>query len=192
MSNKVRAKGAESNRHAPVDIGALIDGAQLPRRTVDLCLRGDLQEEFEDLERQLQEENSRARTSLADGGRAREIAEAMEALREQMVASTVVFRLQALPRGEFRDLVAQHPPRDGNKIDHANGYNVDTFEPVMIRTCLLEPELTDEQWDRLVNKALTTNQWINLAAVAGALNFRRVEIPFSAAASMRLQSSDEG
>lgn len=35
--------------------------------------------------------------------------------------------VQALPRRKFRDLVAKHPPREGNEVDAKFGFNTDTF-----------------------------------------------------------------
>lgn len=176
-----------------VDFDAILDQAKPVEKTVPLCLQGNLVAEFEDLERQLTEAQRQPADSLASGADARRIAEQMETLREQMQSATVVFRLRALPRRDFRALVDAHPPRlddRGETVgDDSLGVNTTTvFEP-LIRACLVEPEVSDGQWDRL-NDLLSDMQFNDLALAAWSVNRGAVNVPFSFAASLLLRNSE--
>jgi hypothetical protein len=108
-----------------------------------------------------------------------------------MAASTVVFRARALPRRQFLDLLLAHPPREDNDRDKALGHNYEAFEPALIKACVWEPELSDEQWTHLLDEVLTANQYGNLYGACQTLNLVKVDVPFSLASSMRTRPSDE-
>lgn len=57
---------------------------------------------------------------------------------------TLTMTFKALPARVYDDLLAEHPPTKKQKDDGAN-HNIDTFAPVLISRCLVEPELTVEQ-----------------------------------------------
>lgn len=171
---------------------ALMSEAKLPARTVLICLRGDLVAEHEQAERDLEQAQRTVGDSLAGGTAVAEIVEQIEALEEQMRESQYPFRLRALPRPQWRDLVAAHPPRrgeDGAIVDTDRpGVNADTFFEAMIRACLIDPELTDEEWKQL-DETLTDRQFDDLSDAAWAVNRREVDIPFSRAASRMRRAS---
>ncbi len=176
------------------DFKKMLADARLPERTVPVCLRGDLVAEWEDLERRLQEAQ-RAATSMEDGGSAA-IAERMEALRVDMRDHTWTFRLRGLPKRQYRELKAQHPPR---KTDDGEVRTEDVFldadldglgEP-LLRACLVDPVLDDADWADLLDK-LTDRQYSDLVGTAIYVNRGGVDIPFSHAASNLLQSSESG
>lgn len=170
------------------DIAAIIAGARLPRRTVPLCLRGDLQAAFEDVTRRLDAPRPAGSDSLAGDPDARALAEQVEMLREQMRAAIVVFTLQALPRLAWAEFTAGHPPRDDHPDDKVVGFNQDTFYDALIRECCIDPQLDSDQWAHLFDN-LTSRQFDDLAAAAWALNRRDVEVPTSRAASAILSSA---
>lgn len=174
-----------------MDITEALAGAKLPEKTVPICLRGDLQAEFERLEAQLVEAQRGTSDSLAAGGRVRELAEQIEALRAEMAAATVTFVLRAVPRRRWTALVAEHPPRDDQQLDRVLGVNEETFTSVLIRECTVDPQMAGEQWDRL-DEALTEFQWQKLFNAAWSLNARDVDVPFSHAASTILRASAAG
>lgn len=167
--------------------------ARPAERTVQLCLRGDLVVEFEELERDLETARKSAGDSLAGGSDVVVVSQQIEELRERMKTATKTFRLRALPRRQWRDLVAAHPPRrgeDGKVVDSdAIGVNADTYFETIIRACTVEPQLSDEQWTRLLDEVLTDRQFDTLSDAAWGLNRRDVEVPFSRAASRILQNS---
>jgi hypothetical protein len=172
------------------DVQALLSQARRPERTVPLCLRGDLQAEVEDLERQLRQAELAVADKLSDGAEAHTLAERIEAIREEMKDSTVVFRLRALPRKAYSDLVSAHPADGDDEVDQAFGFGASTFFPALIQASAVEPELEPEQWDSLLDDTLTSRQFDELVDAVLALNRRPVDVPFSHAASRILQQSE--
>ena len=172
------------------DIAALLAEARRPERTVELCLRGDLQARLEDLERELGAAHESESGVLADGAEAYRIAGQIQVLREQMKDSTAVFRLRAMTRKAWAELVAAHPPARDDEIEQALGYHPDSFFPALIRASAVDPELTAEQWDRLIDDTLTSRQYDDLIDTTLALNRRPIDVPFSPAASRTLRASE--
>jgi len=187
-----------------------LKSAKLPERTVDICLRGDLQAEWEDLHRQLADAEAAAAKDkrLAGNTAVRAIGEQITAVQDQMRADTIVFRMRALGRKGWDALLKQHPPRKDNNEDAQLGYNVDTFMEALIRTCTYSPDdLDDDTWRELLGdndderarleKAgkptedgkLTEWQFAQLQNTALALNVRKVDVPNSFAASRLTQPS---
>ena len=157
-------------------------------------MHADLTAEHEDLERQLAEERTKPRDSLAAGSNAAQLSEQIAVLEEQMHAHTVTFKLQALPRPKWKKLVDAHQPRrteDGGVEDKDRyiGVNTETFFPAMIRACTVEPHLSDEVWDLLFDEKLTDRQFDELSDAAWALNRREVDVPFSRDASRIREAS---
>ncbi|MCG5464232.1 hypothetical protein MED01_002397 [Micromonospora sp. MED01] len=174
-----------------------LKGAKLPERTVDICLRGDLQAEWEDLHRQLADAELAAAKDkrLAGDKRARDIGEQITAVQDQMRADTIVFRMRGLGRKRWDRLMKEHPPRKDNDEDTQLGYNADTFMEALIRACTYSPDdLDDDTWAELLgdDKAdgkLTEWQFAQLQNTALALNVRKVDVPNSFAASRLTQPS---
>lgn len=178
-----------------MDIKALLADAHLPERTVPICLRGDLVAEHEELERRLEEATRRPIDSLEGNGTG-ELVDAITALEERMRASTVVFRLRALPKPVWRELIAAHPPRkndDGDPVpeDAAVGLNMETFWDAITRACLVYPEVDEEAWSLMAGKdgRLTDRQLGQLSDAAWAVNRGDVDVPFSRAASRERRST---
>lgn len=167
------------------DFSAILAGAKLPERTVDLCLRGDLVAEVERLDAELARLQKQPGTSLAGNGSAA-LVEQIEALQEQMREHTYPVRLRALPRQAWRELREAHPPRmdaDGDPVleDRMSGVDRTSFFEPLVRASIVDPELTDEQWAAL-DGAITDRQFEDLTAAAWELNQGAVSIPFSRAA----------
>lgn len=166
--------------------------AQLPERTVSICLRADLADDFEALETRLADVQAKARQDprLNSGGEARQIAEEMEALREEMRDSSIDVKLRALPRKAWAALGKKHPPRSGNEDDTVAGYNMDTFFDAAVRACWVEPadfepaDITD-----LLDNRTTAAQYNELVNTVLALNIRKVSVPFSQRASRTLRET---
>lgn len=173
---------------------AMLGEARLPERTVPICLRGDLAADHEQLERQLAQAEKTGATSL-EGSGAGDLADRILAVEADMREHTYEFRLRALPRARWRALVAEHPPRkddDGGVVDADRiGVNADTFYDAIVRACLVDPELTDGEWETLTG-ALTDRQCDDLAEAAWDLNRRDVDIPFSRAASRMRRTTAGG
>ncbi|MET7395624.1 hypothetical protein ABZS66_19250 [Dactylosporangium sp. NPDC005572] len=173
------------------DFAELLGQARLPERTVSVCLRGDLVAELEELDRQFDEaEQAPAGDGrLTSGAARRRIAEQAAELREQMQQSTVALRLRALARRSWDALVKAHPPLEGNQEHAALGYNSDTFFEALVRASIIDPVITAEQWNQVLD-VLTARQWRTIVGAAQALNVRDVDVPFSRAASQLTQGSE--
>jgi hypothetical protein len=181
-----------------VDVLAIIDGAQRPRRSMALCLRGDLVAEYEDLDRQREEaEKADIGDSLASGGSAAAIVVRMDALREEMKASTIIVALEAMTRREFLKLCSMHPVRrdeDGtpNRDDVNLGVNTESVWGPLIRACWSSPVIDKARMTKLLDEKLSDSQYTGLANLAWLVNRGDVDIPFSYPASMtRRRNSPE-
>lgn len=172
-----------------------LKAARLPERTVDICLRGDLQAEWEDLHRQLAEAEAKAsadkRLNSASKRDVKALAARIEAVEEEMRAETLVFRLRALSKRAWGELLKAHPPRRNNDEDAVLGFNPDTFFASSIRACTYSPDdLDDELWRELLDERLTEYQFAALQNAVMALNVRKVDVPNSRAASRILRTSE--
>lgn len=104
-----------------------------------------------------------------------QIATELDAEREKVKAGAVRIALQGLPRGEYRRILAAHPPRDGEPLDKQVGYNIDTFGDALIQECITattdmggQPvpnrwdawadQMTDGQWEEVFSAALNLNR----------------------------------
>jgi hypothetical protein len=174
----------------------ILEKARPAERTIRLCLRGDLVAEWEMLERDLaRAQATQVGDSLAGTGAA-PIAAAMRALREQMDDATVTFTVRAKTRPEYRAFCAAHPPRKGpdGKVlpEDEEGLDTSTFGFDLVRACVVEPEMTDEQYARLVDTILSDRQFEQLYLAALAVCRGDVDVPFSSAVSMLMSSSGDG
>jgi len=173
----------------PTAFEDLLQAAALPEKTVELCLRPDLVAEVEDLERELRDLRT-STVTMSDRGKLRRVAEQIEARRADMQQASVVFRLRGLNRRDWAALIAAHPGRKDSDVDRKLGYNTESFFPAIIRASIIEPLLSDEQWERL-DAVLPSSQFDALLDAALAVSRRKVDVPFSLAASATLQSSGE-
>lgn len=170
------------------DLSALLSSAALPEKTVELCLRGDLVAQVEDLERQFRDLKTSSQM-MSDAGKKRQLAEQIEALRIDMQQSSAVFRLRGLTRRGWQELLAAHPKRDGEDRDQLLGANADTFWTALVRACIIDPAIDAEQWEQL-DAVLSSAQFQDLADAAMAVSRRKVDVPFSFASSATLASAE--
>lgn len=171
---------------------AMLADAKRPERTVEVCLRGDLAAEHEQLERDLELAQKTAGDSKEGGGLA-ELIDRIDTVETQMRDHSYTFRLRALPRHEFRSMVHAHPPREkeggGRDPEDALGVNRETFFPAIIRAAVIDPELDEAEWTDLLDDKLTEYQFQSLAWTAWHLNDSEVSVPFSHAASLARRGS---
>lgn len=181
-----------------VDIDALLAEASLPERTVSLCLRGDLQAQWEDLQRDLEVARKQPETdSLGDVPATRAIADAIGELEQRMAASTLTLRLRALPQYASKPEVVtwgrlwkQHPvPEEGaDERDRNLGINCASFFPALVKACTVAPVMSPERWDKLLG-VLSDGQYSILTTTAWVLNRNDADVPFSFAASQIRQTN---
>ena len=174
------------------EIDAILDGAKKPETTVKLCLRSDLQAEWEKLEADLQAEDRAETDTLAKSvsKRAKELAEQQIALQAEMQAATMVVTLRAMDRAPWKELRSEHPPRPDSPMDWRLGFNEETFYDALIARSIVDPVLDEARVGKLLD-SLTSGQFDNLANSAWALNRADVSAPFSATAS-RIAASSAG
>jgi hypothetical protein len=165
----------------PLDIGDVIARAKLPEKTLSLCLRGDLQAEWEDLERQLKaEQDGTDDDSLAGSPKVRELADRMGELGKEMAASEVVFRFRGLPAKKYSDLLLKNKAPEGEET--AEGLNWSTWPTALIAAAATDPVMTYEQVEEL-SQVVTARQWDDLYMAAVSTNTEKISVPFSYAAS---------
>jgi hypothetical protein len=208
-----RPRKAAAPKAAPAvpDFEALLAGARLPESSLPVCLRADLQADHEKADRELEALLKKPALKMSGDGRG-ELRQRILDLEAEMKAWTYEFRLRALPKRQWRALVAAHPPRkgpDGEIVPgDGPGINSETFYSAMIRACTIDPVLTEDQWRALIGDTpeeaaereaqglpvedgkLTDRQFDEIANAAWDLNRRDIDIPFSRAASRLNQSSD--
>jgi hypothetical protein len=171
---------------------AMLAEAKLPERTVAICLRGDLVADHEAAERELEVAQKRPADSL-EGNGVGAIVDRIEALEAEMREHTYPFRLRALPKPQFRALLAAYPARrgeDGEVVDsdRFTMSNLDEMLPALVRACTVDPELDTDEWADLEEK-LTDRQQGDLADAAWGVNRGEVDVPFSRAASLAKRTS---
>lgn len=169
-----------------LDIDEVIASAKLPERTLPLNLRGDLQAEWEGLERQLRAEQEKETSddddTLAGNPKARDLADRMEALAAQMRDHQVVFRFRALSKPAYSDLLAKYKAVEGETKNEVDGLDWDVYPTALIAACAADPKMTVVQAERL-SERLTDRQWDELFTTALACNRSEVSVPFSLSAS---------
>lgn len=185
------------------ELDAMIDAAELPEDTVKLCVRTDLQREFEAADARLAAalEADQDADSLGGGGDDIEaLAADVERIRQEMAGFVITFRFRARDKDRWPEMIAMFPPREGNEVDSRYGLNFSGFFTALIHESTVSPAMTPARWTRLLKK-ITDGQWELLTNTLWQLN-RRAELPVpfspaasritrnSAAASKRLSDSD--
>lgn len=167
------------------DFAELRKQARLPEQVVPICMRADLAAEHARLDAELRTKLDRPADSMAGNGAAG-LADRIEALEAEMRESTYDFRLRALPKRQFRELVAAHPPKPGadGKIPEADtmlGVCRETFFLELIPAVVVDPQLDD--WKTFLLEELTDRQYGDLEDACWFLNRDEVSVPFSSAVS---------
>jgi hypothetical protein len=184
-----------------------LEGASKGHRSVDLILDADLEAEWQDLNNSLDEmlRRDEQAASLADPlPNTRAAIERMEELRDLVKASKVTFTFEPLPWTDRLSLQAEHPPREGNLLDRANGYNVVTFIPEVIRRACVSvtdaagdtaTEVPEATWVSLLGPLdppaapkLTMVQINRLFAAADGQNTQALRVPSSARSLLESQA----
>lgn len=163
--------------------------AQRAEKSVEVCLRGDLQAEWERLDKQLRDLHKQPRESLADDGGAA-IVEQMNAIAAEMRGAMVTLRFRALPRREWFKLLTEHPPRDDNKFDKALGLNQDSFFDDVVPKSLIDPQMAKDELAEFLD-LLSGAQYQAITNAVWEINASEVSVPFSPIASRMTADSAE-
>lgn len=187
----------------------ILAAARRPEAPYQLCTRGDLQVQWEDLDRQLREAAEAGPSSIEGDSRV-DISRQMEQLRTEMADSVLHLTLRALHKDAFRDMKAAHPPRkipaeakelgeDATEeqlenaqyqglLDRQVGFNTETMWGPLLRASIVAPDLDDEDLDQLF-EIMTDRQYEDLCSLAHNLNRGEVSVPFSQTASRLTRAS---
>ena len=123
-----------------------------PRTSQVTIYQGDYLDNIRHLERQYEEAlKSEGKTSrmMSEVPASAALAEQHAALVAEAEESAVTITLRALGRKEWRALVADNPPREGNKDDEQVGVNEDSFKDPLIVASIVEPKLSEDDLDML-------------------------------------------
>jgi len=167
------------------DLKALIASAKLPEKTVLLCLRGDLQAEWEEADRQLIAMRAKKSNTLAGNPEEAPLAERIKQLEQEMAESTVTLRFRALRRTAWLEMLAMFPPRKDNAADKSMGMNGPAFFKALIPASLVSPEIEGDDLAELLD-AITDAQYAQIENTVWALNRQDVSVPFSYTASQTI------
>lgn len=162
-----------------------------PECSVTLCMAGTLNARHQALEKALGDELQKPSTSLADGGRRRELAQEIESVTAEMRAHEHTFTFRGLAHKDWSDLTAEHKPREGrNEV-----VNLETFVPACIAACLIKVDGDDATTDvkdveENLFSILNEGQRDELFNAAWEANTGGRSVPFSGLASAILQSTE--
>lgn len=188
--------------------------AKLAERSVQVCLRGDLAAEHDELERRLAAARTEVRTAggeqrgtsqrMGQKSEAVKLAEQLLALRQQMADEMLDIRVRALPRGDVKDpvsgevvregwqtLVRRHPPKPDDEKDVEMGIDFDALMAEATPLCIVDPELDEDDWERL-NNVLSSADYDRILGAVWEVNRSGVDLPKSRLASLVMAESDAG
>lgn len=114
------------------------------------------------------------------------LAEEHDALVAEAEAQALHVTLRALKRSAWKALIAEHPPREGNKEDAALGANEDTLKDALVAASIVSPDLSADDLDDLSDA-----DFDRLYITAFALNRGTVAAPKANLASRMRQESSE-
>lgn len=178
----------------PRSLDDILDDADFAYRDVPVCLKRSARSRWEEAQAKLLEmveliEATRGADGkiMATAGRLaakEDLARQVRALEEEIAENTVTFHVVGMPFPEYNAIMVDHPPREGNLVDRALGYNVATFHPAVVRASIRDPQMSDAQWAKLIVN-LSDGDFDRLANAANDVN-RRLDdgrVPFSQNAS---------
>ena len=172
-----------------------------PERTVQLCTDAALRADWEAAEAALIDARKESvRDRLTGNADVTRLAEEVRRLEDAMRESIVHFRLRALPRSKWAELIAANPPaEDASEADKRFGANMVAFFDAAIPASIVAVtdhagELVefdpDTEWDGLADE-MTDKQHSDFVDAVFVLNRGTVDVPFSRAASVRPPASSE-
>lgn len=163
---------------------------RLRERRIQLCLRPDLIDQWDDLNTELQTlitdtvtkpgrlvgpRNAEAETESEP---VRSKAEQIKALEDEIAECSPWFTIRALPKADYAVLREAHPPRPGNQVDQWLGYDRDAVGDAAVRPCLVDPVFDDESWATFL-ATLTNGEWSALREAVDDVNGVVTDLPKS-------------
>lgn len=177
--------------------------------TIEFCTDLQLRGDWETAQAELIAAQSSRSQRLVDGNLAEAAAKVTD-LETQMAESVLLFRLRAVPRKQWQETVAAHPPRDDNDSDQSMGVNISTFfdallgqspdpakgleSTIVAVTYKVSGAVEDfdpaTDWQQLADD-MTDGQYGEFATKVFELNRQSVARPFSVAASRATVASEK-
>lgn len=180
----------------PEELAALRSSATRPRRTVPIVLAGNLQQEIEELDVEIDKAEAAPASDRRLTSRSQEaIIAPLLARRAELVAEaesmTLQVTIEGLPGTDYRALLAAHPPRtvDGKPDPRdALGANEETVRAPLVRSCIVDLDDDTAQW---LLGFVTDRQMDELVVAALAVNRRPDAVPLPRRPSPTRTSEDE-
>lgn len=176
----------------PEDIKKLLAEAQLPKRIVSVCTRGDLTAAAQRIERQIDAIDAAPSRRLAGDNGSVTLAQELEAVREQMAETSIEFEMVAFSSARWRELKSEHPiGTNPTQADAVIGADATALFNATVPLSVISPRLDADDWARLL-EILPGGEWNKLVDAVYALNEEGTSLPFSsrAFAILRAQSDD--
>lgn len=154
-----------------------------PRREVIALYSGEDEaklEEYEDRLSRAYAEESGSRRAGAQS-EADVLAAEQDAWLDEVHERTPTVTLEAISERRLQELRDANPPRKGNKLDEQVGVDRTKFPEALVRACVVEPEVTDEQWEEFMERA-SAARFLRLHEAANRLVSEDVNLPKSSAA----------
>ena len=167
-----------------MDLDDLIAKAVPRAKTVRLCSRGDLASEHEALYARLNELALEPTGSLGGNPEAREVAQRIHALEEEMDGCTVEVTVKALSRNAWANLLAAHPPTREQQRK-GEDHNPETFPIAAVAECI--GRTVDKV--REIADVLPNGEWLKLWNAVVQLNVAPTTVPKLTAATELLQAN---
>ena len=168
-------------------------------KIVPLCVNANLRA---DHERAVQHLDEVRRVDTQDprenSTTVRDAAEAVQAFEREMREHTVSFTLQALPRKKWAEFAAAHPPRPDNETDKLVDVDQSALDSIIAVSIIAVkahddtdvPFVPAQDWEPLADE-MSDGQWTHFAMAVLALNNGNPAAPFSPAASLAIQRSEQ-
>lgn len=146
---------------------------------------------------QARTEATPARRVATGKSEAMKLAEQLDEMVAEAEKTGIRLLVQALPRSQWRDLKAKHPPRKDDTEDEVFGVNQETlwkdaapFGPGKDQEpCVVDPEFTETEWAEFADD-LSDADYTRLCQVIWEVNERSTSIPKYSAVSL-LQRQNE-
>lgn len=172
-----------------MDLDDLIATAAPRTMTVQVCGRGDLAALHESLVAQLRAVAvDPDESSLAGNPKAKDLAQQIVDVEEQMAGVTKDLTVKAVSRNAWADLLAEHPPSK-EQLKAGETMNPRTFPVAALVVCSHDPKVSTEQAEALANN-LPSGEWQKLWYAIVALNTQQTTVPKLRAATDLLQANE--
>lgn len=154
--------------------------AKVPVRSVALCLDADLQAEHDELSAHLEVLRRESVSKMGQGSEAKEVADKIRHLEDEMRGSEVTFKFRGLTRRSLSRLQERFPAPDPNPQGLA--WDVNKGAAALLAASAVEPVMTEEQAEQLLD-TVSEGHASRMVGAAWLASTGSTQVPFSARAS---------